>query len=195
MHNRHLQNQISNMVHMVDCIDDEKVERLIADCVVSITSGKKIIVSGLGKNVSVADKFSGTMLSLGLPAMFMHTNSALHGDLGMVSDGDVVILLSKSGNTAETLHLLQYLKVRDIKIWGMTFQKESSLAMDSHDCVVLQINEEELLWDIVPINSSLSYMCILQAIALSIAEKLGVTLADFKHNHPGGNIGERLWKK
>ena len=99
-------------------IDKNKFELLISDCIKTIKSNNKIIASGLGKNVPICDKFVGTMLSLGLNANFLHTNTAVHGDIGMVKSGDLIIILTKSGSTAESVYLYNLLKLRkNVKIW------------------------------------------------------------------------------
>ena len=92
-------------------------EKLLDDSVEALDKGKKIIVSGLGKNVPICDKFMGEMLSLGQNAQFMHTNSAVHGDLGMVCEDDVVIILTKSGATAESVYLYEQLLKKKCKVW------------------------------------------------------------------------------
>ena len=82
--------------------------QLVQESLDAIESGKKIVVSGLGKNVPVCDKFVGTMNSLGQPACYMNTNNAVHGDIGMVNEGDLVIILTKSGETAESIYLTEF---------------------------------------------------------------------------------------
>ena len=85
------------------------LDRLISDCEYTLKSGHKVIASGLGKNVPICEKFEGTMLSAGMDAQFLHTNSAVHGDMGVVKDGDMVILLTKSGETEESVNLVRLL--------------------------------------------------------------------------------------
>ena len=132
------------------------------------------------------------MLSLGMNALFMHTNTALHGDLGAVHDGDLVMVLSKSGETIESLHLLEQLKKRNIKIWAITFREESSLARGAQKALVINMDHEGDKWDIVPNNSTTLYLIVLQAVAIEVSERMGVTLDDFRKNHPGGYIGVQL---
>lgn len=90
-------------------LDVKQFERLIDHCIKCIDNGGKIVASGLGKNVPICEKFVGTMNSLGMDARFLHTNTAVHGDLGMVGKNDIVLLLSKSGNTVESVMLANYL--------------------------------------------------------------------------------------
>lgn len=173
-------------------LDMDRFEDLVCDSEKTLSSGNKIVVTGLGKNVPMCEKFVGTMLSLGLDATFMHTNTAVHGDLGAVHAGDLVIILSKSGETTESLYLLEQLKKRKITIWGMTFSEKSSLAKGAQKSLIVHMDHEGDKWDIVPNNSTTLYLIILQALAIEIADKMNVTLEDFKINHPGGAIGAKL---
>lgn len=177
----------------VGSLDYERFDALTADCMKAIAGGRKVIVSGLGKNVPVCDKFVGTMNSLGQPASFMNTNTAVHGDIGMVNDGDVVIILTKSGETVESVYLESLLEQRKCVNWLLTFKKESTLTKKLGDrCLVLDLENEGDQWDIVPNNSTTVNLIVLQGLAMEIVKRRGVTLADFKKNHPGGHIGEQL---
>jgi arabinose-5-phosphate isomerase len=173
-------------------LDETQFDRLLSDCQSSIKRGGKIIASGLGKNVPVCEKFVGMMNSLGLPAVFMHTNSAMHGDLGAIRDGDVIFILSKSGDTVESVLLAEYIKAWNMTKWALTFNNQGQITKLCERALVLSLTHEGDLWDIVPNNSSSCYLILLQGIALQLAERLGVKLTDFKRNHPGGAIGRAL---
>ena len=176
----------------VESLDGDIFEQLVDECRQVIESGHKVIVSGLGKNVPVCDKFVGTMNSLGLPACFMNTNSAVHGDLGLVKPGDLVIVLTKSGETIESVYLTNLLKKRRADIWLLTFRRESTLTREIPKHIILDLEHEGDPWDIVPNNSTTMNLIILQGLAITLAERMGVQLHDFKENHPGGYIGEQL---
>ncbi|MDD3416136.1 MAG: SIS domain-containing protein [Lachnospiraceae bacterium] len=190
----------SNTIHILDDalknLDKTQFEKLTRDVETVLKNDKKVIVSGLGKNVPVCDKFTGTMLSLGLNANFLHTNSAVHGDMGMVKPGDLVIVLSKSGNTSESCYLAEHLKRRKGTIlWALTFAKNSKLSemIGEANCLVVDMEHEGDMWNIVPNNSTTLNLIILQALAMTLARRMELSLeADFKPNHPGGAIGERL---
>lgn len=173
-------------------IKEEVFESLTNDCVDALNAGHKIIVSGLGKNVPVCDKFVGSMVSLGQNASFMNTNSAVHGDIGMVMPGDIVIILSKSGETEESIYLTSLLKKRGDTLWLLSFCRESTLSREIGKCLIMDLDHEGDLWNIVPNNSTTANLIVLQGLAMNIAEKRGVTLYDFKRNHPGGHIGMQL---
>lgn len=176
----------------VRSMDTAVFERLVEECHQTLLRGNKIIVSGLGKNVPVCDKFVGTMNSLGMRAGFMNTNSAVHGDLGMVEKDDLVIVLTKSGETVESVYLTQLLKQRGTEIWLLSFRRDSTLAREIPKHLVLDLEHEGDPWDIVPNNSTTVILIVLQGLAITLAGRMGITLHQFKLNHPGGFIGERL---
>lgn len=189
---QYFEDMISVLEHSIRSIDLNAFERLIRDCENTLESGGKIIASGLGKNVPVCEKFVGTMVSLGLEANFMHTNSAVHGDLGMVRAKDLVILLSKSGTTAETVYLYGFLKERGCKIWLLTFDGTCPLARELGDYIAIDLEHEGDAWNIVPNNSTILNLVVLQTLAMELSKRMGISLEDFRPNHPGGAIGEEL---
>ncbi len=177
----------------VKSLDYTRFRSLADSCTDVIRDGHKVIVSGLGKNVPVCEKFVGTMNSLGLPACFMNTNSAVHGDIGMVCKDDLVLILSKSGETAESVYLEHLLEQRGCGIWLLSFTEKSALAerLGEH-CLILRLDDEGDPWNIVPNNSTTVNLIVLQGLAMEIVKRQGVSLSDFKKNHPGGHIGEQL---
>jgi D-arabinose 5-phosphate isomerase GutQ len=189
---KYFQDTLKTINDSVNALDEPSFNRLLEDCLTTLKNGKKIIASGLGKNVPICEKFVGTLNSLGIPAEFLHTNSAMHGDIGIVKDGDLVIILSKSGGTKESIQLADYLKMLGINIWILTFCSDSYLAMHFEKKLVLELDSEGDQWNIVPNNSTTIYLIILQGLALLIAKRQKVVLSDFKRNHPGGKIGETL---
>lgn len=177
----------------VDSLNYAKFNALADECIKAIDNGHKVIVSGLGKNVPVCDKFVGTMNSLGQNAAFMNTNTAVHGDIGMVHSGDLVIILTKSGETIESVYLETLLAKRNCIIWLLSFAEKSTLTEKLKErCLILKLEDEGDQWNIVPNNSTTVNLIVLQGLAMEIVKRRGVTLADFKMNHPGGHIGEQL---
>lgn len=173
-------------------IDEQQYEKLLSHCYKAIEKGGKIIASGLGKNVPICEKFVGTMSSYGLPASFLHTNTAVHGDLGIVKDEDVVILLSKSGNTAETLVLCYHLQKRNCDTWSLSCNEKAKSYDLTHESLYINLEHEGDQWDIVPNNSTTVFLIILQGLAIELANRFNISRESFALNHPGGNIGERL---
>lgn len=176
----------------LESIDSTLYEQIISESVSVLKDGGKIIASGLGKNVPICEKFVGTLNSLGIDARFLHTNTAVHGDLGMVGKNDIVYLLSKGGNTHETVALAEQLRSRGTDTWLMTFTEHCKSAEIIDKRFIMHLNNEGDEWNIVPNNSTTVYLIVLQGIALEICKRMGVTLDDFRINHPGGGIGARL---
>lgn len=185
-------NILNVVAKSVQSMDETVFIQLLDECQETIERGKKIVVSGLGKNVPVCDKFVGTMNSLGIGASFMNTNTAVHGDLGIVKSGDLVIILTKSGETVESVYLSKLLKKRNANLWLLTFRHESTLTCEIPKHLILDLEHEGDAWNIVPNNSTTVNLIVLQGLALCLSERLGVTLHSFKENHPGGAIGEQL---
>ncbi len=175
-------------------ISATQMDGFIADCEKVLREGHKIIVSGLGKNVPICEKFVGTMLSMGLNAGFLHTNSAVHGDMGMIRPGDLVILLTKSGETEESIYLTRLLLKRpNVKLRLLTFKNHSTLTEMIPKKLVVHLENEGDLWNVLPNNSTTLNLIVLQTIAIEIAKRLEVDLEnDFRPNHPGGAIGRSL---
>ena len=188
----YFRNVMDTLRRSVESMDVPTFEQLADECRQVLESGHKVVVSGLGKNVPVCEKFVGTMNSLGLNACFMNTNSATHGDLGMVKPGDLVIVLTKSGETVESVYLTSLLKKRDADLWLLSFRRESTLAREIPKHLILDLEHEGDPWDIMPNNSTTVNLIVLQGLAITLAERMGIQLHQFKENHPGGAIGEQL---
>nr|WP_305142214.1 SIS domain-containing protein [uncultured Acetatifactor sp.] len=188
----YFEKQMKEIEHALQTLDEEAFERMVETAVDTLDEGKKIVVSGLGKNVPICEKFVGSMVSMGLDADFLHTNSAIHGDMGLVKDKDMVIILTKSGETLESVYLVRLLKERDIRLWLITFCGESTLAREIPDSIVLNLIHEGDLWNIMPNNSTTLNLMLLQGLAMMIAKKKKLGIEQFKRNHPGGHIGEIL---
>lgn len=189
---KYFEDVLSVIKEAIYSINEVEFNKMVDHCTTALKAGHKIIVTGLGKNVPICEKFVGTMLSMGLEANFLHTNSAIHGDIGMVKSGDVVILLSASGKTKETVYLHEQLEKRDCIQWLITYNRNSILAEQMKNALIMKLSKEGDMWNIIPNNSTSINLILLQALAMIIAEKLNVTLEDFKRNHPGGAIGEKL---
>lgn len=189
---RYFEKQLKELNYSIHSLDSEKFRKLVHESVDVLQAGHKIIVSGLGKNVPICDKFVGSMVSMGLDAYFLHTNSAVHGDMGLVKDGDLVILLTKSGETSESIYLTRQLKKRKVTMWLLTFEKESTLTREIKNHIILSLMHEGDLWNIMPNNSTTVNLIVLQGLAMMIAKEMNLDIQQFKRNHPGGHIGEIL---
>lgn len=192
---RYFEKQLSEFEHSIHSLDEEIFDRWVNEAVKILEEGHKIIASGLGKNVPICEKFVGSMVSMGLDARFLHTNSAVHGDMGMVKDGDMVIILTKSGETSESIYLARHLKERKVNLWLLTFERESTLTKEIADQIVIDLRHEGDLWNIMPNNSTTVNLIILQGLAMMVAKRMGLEIGAFKKNHPGGHIGTILEKR
>lgn len=189
---RYFEKQLAEFDKSIHSLDERIFEKWVEEAVAVLKAGHKIVVSGLGKNVPICEKFVGSMISMGLNACFLHTNSAVHGDMGVVREGDMVILLTKSGETSESIYLARLLKERNVQLWLLTFRADSTLEREIANSVVLRLEHEGDLWNIMPNNSTTVNLIVLQGLAMMIAEKMGLEMEDFRRNHPGGYIGEML---
>lgn len=188
----YFEKQLAEFEHSIHSLDEKSFRRWVKEAVETLKSGHKIIVSGLGKNVPICEKFVGSMVSMGLEASFLHTNSAVHGDMGIVKTGDMVIILTKSGETAESIYLARLLKERKVNMWLLTFVSNSTLTEEIPNHIVLELGHEGDLWNIMPNNSTTINLIVLQGLAMQVAAGMELELEEFKRNHPGGHIGEIL---
>lgn len=190
----YFEKQLAQFDHSIHSLDEEEFSRWVDEAVETLKEGHKIIVSGLGKNVPICEKFVGSMVSMGLDACFLHTNSAVHGDMGMVKEGDMFIVLTKSGETAESIHLVRLLKEqkRNIRMWLLTFCRDSTLVKEIDNAIIPELEHEGDLWNIMPNNSTTINLILLQGLAMMVAKKMDLDICQFRKNHPGGHIGEIL---
>lgn len=190
----YFEKQLEEIDYSIHTLNEKEFRRWVDEAVETLQSGHKIIVSGLGKNVPICDKFVGSMISMGLDAYFLHTNSAVHGDMGLVKEGDMVIILTKSGETSESIYLAELLKERNVNMWLLTFNQNSTLTREIPNSIILDLKHEGDLWNIVPNNSTTLNLIVLQGLAMMIAKKMDLPIEQFKRNHPGGAIGAKLNK-
>jgi arabinose-5-phosphate isomerase len=176
----------------VQSLDPREFDALEEDAVATLVRGNKLVFSGLGKNVPICEKIVGTLNSVGLAAAFVHTNSAVHGDLGVVRDGDLVIILTKSGETCESVHLSRLLNKRDCTQWLLTFNRDSILHREIPRSVVIDLEHEGDGWNILPNNSTVLNLIVLQGLTMALIEHFGVPIDVLHANHPGGAIGAKL---
>ena len=152
----------------------------------------RVIMTGVGKSGIIAEKVASTLTSTGTPAFYIHPGDAAHGDIGIVGTGDVVIFMSKSGETAELVQLLPALKRLDVTLIAITARRDSPLARAS-DCVVdTGAVTEACPFDLVPTTSTTCALAIGDAMAIALLKVKGFTREDFAFVHPGGVLGRML---
>mgnify|MGYP003546524969 FL=1 len=156
------------------------------------TSKGRVVLTGMGKSGLIARKIVATFNSTGTAAIYLHPTDALHGDLGMVRSEDVVILISKSGETEEISNLLPMLKRMNVKLISMCGNKESKLARECDLFLNIAVKEEACPYDLAPTASTTATLALGDALAVSLLKKRNFTAKDFAFLHPGGSLGKRL---
>lgn len=155
------------------------------------TSGH-VVVCGMGKSGLVGRKIAATLASTGTPSLFLHPAEAIHGDLGMVRRGDVVLLMSQSGETEEVIRLLPALKRLEARIIAFTSNASSTMAREAEIALDISVDREACPLNLAPTTSSLNTLVLGDALAVALMEKRGFEVADFAATHPGGALGRRL---
>ncbi len=152
----------------------------------------RIICAGIGKSGHVARKIAATLASTGSPAQFVHPTEASHGDLGMITRGDVVLGLSRSGETAELNDLIHYTRRFSIPLIAMTAVKDSALGKSSDICLLIPNTAEACSQTNAPTTSTTLMMALGDALAVALLERRGFKADDFRNFHPGGKLGSML---
>ena len=158
-----------------------------------LESKGRVIVSGVGKSAIIATKISATFNSTGTPAIFMHAADAIHGDLGTVLKDDVVICISKSGNTEEIKMLIPLIKRGHNKLIGITGNMESVLAKQADFVLNTFVEKEACPNNLAPTTSTTAQLVMGDALAISLLELRGFSSSDFAKYHPGGSLGKKLY--
>ena len=152
----------------------------------------RVIISGMGKSGHIGNKIAATMASTGTPAYFVHPAEASHGDLGMITEEDVVLALSWSGGTQELAGLLNYTKRFNIQLIAITSDANSLLGQTANICLTLPKAEEACPNGLAPTTSTTMQLALGDALAVALLERRNFSAADFKNFHPGGKLGASL---
>ncbi|MFG6178035.1 KpsF/GutQ family sugar-phosphate isomerase [Halomonas sp. THAF12] len=172
------------------------IERLDGDferaCELILACRGRVVVTGMGKSGHVGGKIAATLASTGTPAFFVHPGEASHGDLGMITRGDVVLALSNSGETAEVTALLPLLKRLGTPLISMTGRAGSTLARHAEAHLDAGVEREACPLDLAPTSSTTAALALGDALAVALLECRGFTAEDFALSHPGGSLGKRL---
>lgn len=155
----------------------------------------RVIVTGLGKSGIVAKKIAATLTSTGTPAIYLHPTESLHGDLGIVSRDDVVLAISKSGESDEFHLLIPLLKRWNLPIIAITANRNSELARNSDVVLEVKVDKEACPYDLAPTVSTTATMALGDALSVVLLFEKNFRLEDFAALHPGGFIGKRFWLK
>ena len=178
-------NEIANLSSLLT-IDFEEAVNSIFKC------RGKLIVSGIGKSAIVGKKIASTLTSTGTPSFFLHPSDALHGDLGMVEKGDIVLLISNSGETDEILKLIPSFKQQENIIISISGNQDSSLAKNSNFNLNISVTKEACPLQLAPTSSTTSTMAMGDALAVALMNLKGFKDVNFAKFHLGGTLGKRL---
>ncbi len=176
---------IASLIDRLDARFEKSVE-LLHGC------KGRVVVTGLGKSGLVGRKLAATFASTGTPALFLHTGEALHGDLGMLTAGDVMLAISSSGETAELIELLETVKRLGVPLLALTANPKSTLAQASNIVLDIAVKEEACSLNLAPTASTAAAMAMGDALAIALLERRGFNAEDFAALHPGGRLGNKL---
>ena len=183
--------QAESVKNLVELVDEnfEKAVNLI------LNSDGRVIVTGIGKSAIIANKIVATLNSTGTPSIFMHAADAIHGDLGIIKKDDIIICISKSGNTQEIKDLVPFLNMKKNPLIAITGDVDSFLAKNSTVVLNSHVNIEVCPNNLAPTNSTTAQLVIGDAIAVTLVKIKGFTSNDFAKFHPGGSLGKKLYLK
>lgn len=173
------------MADEIDCAACERAVDLILGC------RGRVVVSGVGKSGHIARKIAATLSATGTPAVFLHAAEAAHGDVGNIALGDVVICLSKSGESQELFPVIQHAHSTDVPIIGITARPDSTLGRESQVAIPIPDLPEVSPFGVPTISAGLM-LAAGDAVAMAVMEAKGVGASDLAKLHPGGALGERL---
>lgn len=177
------------ILHLSELVNDD-----FAEAVNLIHNSKgRVIITGIGKSAIIATKIVATLNSTGTPAIFMHAADAIHGDLGLILKDDVVIFISKSGNTPEIKVLVPFIKSAKNKMIAITGNKDSFLGQQVDYVLNAFVEKEACPNNLAPTTSTTAQLVLGDALAVCLLELQGFSSKDFAKYHPGGSLGKRLY--
>ena len=193
-------NTVTNVARKVLTIEADAVSALAARLDKSFVDAHelllncraRVVVTGMGKSGHIANKIAATLASTGTPAFFLHPAEASHGDLGMITNDDVVLALSNSGESPEILAFVPFLKRRGIALIAMTGNPHSTMAREATVHLNTAVEKEACPLNLAPTASTTATLALGDALAISLLEARGFSEDDFAQTHPGGTLGKRL---
>ena len=190
-----LQEESAAILAAAKRLDNNNVEKSIKLLKECSDNNKKLLLTGVGKSGIVARKLASTFTSIGLTAIYLNPLDALHGDLGIVEQGDVCILISNSGETKELVQLIPYLKSKGSIQLGILGKVDSGIASQSDIILDASVNREICTLNLAPTASTTVAMAIGDALAVVWMDRIGISEKDFAINHPSGQLGKELTLK
>ncbi len=183
---------INTELEAISALRDRIDDNFISACQYLLKCEGRIVVIGMGKSGHIGGKIAATLASTGSPAFFVHPGEASHGDLGMITDKDVVLALSNSGETSEILTILPLIKRLGVPLITMTGKTQSTLANSADAHLDVSVDKEACPLGLAPTSSTTATLVMGDALAIALLEARGFTAEDFALSHPGGNLGRRL---
>jgi len=183
---------LATEANAISALADRLGEPFVAAVALVLHCEGRVVVSGIGKSGHIARKLAATLASTGTPAFFVHPAEASHGDLGMIAPGDVVIMLSNSGETDELMLLTPHLKRQGARLIALTGNEQSSLAQAADVHLDAAVDVEACPLGLAPTASTTAALALGDALALALLDARGFSIEDFARSHPGGALGRRL---
>ena len=183
-----IQTEAEAVFALVDRINDqfEKAVSAIISC------KGRLVVLGVGKSGLIAQKIAATMASTGTPSQFVHPGDAFHGDLGMITKNDIVLIISNSGETHELIQIVPAIRNKKVHIVGMIGREKSTLYNSVDIIIDTSVEKEACLLNLAPTSSTTATLAMGDALSISILEHRGFSAQDFAELHPGGSLGKKL---
>ena len=190
MARRVLQSEANAIAALVDRVgpDFERAVMLLDAC------KGRVVLTGMGKSGIICKKIAATFSSTGIPALFIHPSEAIHGDLGMIVPGDVLLAISNSGETQELFPLLEWVKRVGVPVISLIGNQNSTVGKHSDIALDVSVSEEACPLNLVPTASTTAALAMGDALAMCLMEKRGFRLEDFVRLHPGGKLGKKMLK-
>ena len=184
--------EIKSVKNVISNFSQDNINKIIDEI---LNNSGRLIVSGIGKSGLIGKKIAATLASTGTRSFFIHSTEAYHGDLGMINQNDILLLISYSGESDDVLKVLSFCNENEIKTISVTGNKNSTLAKNSNYFINSNIISEACHLDLAPTSSTTATLIIGDAIAVTLMKAKKFTEADFAKYHPGGKIGKRLLTK
>ncbi len=183
---------IDTEIKAIEALKGRIDEHFVAACEIMLNCSGRIIVIGMGKSGHIGNKIAATLASTGSPAFFVHPGEASHGDLGMIKQNDVILLLSNSGQTDELITILPVLKRLNLPLIALTGNPKSALAKNATVHLDVSVEYEACPLGLAPTSSTTTALVMGDALAISLLQKRGFSKEDFARSHPAGQLGRRL---
>ncbi len=183
-----IQSEINALYDLLETVNDNLEQAAV---LIQLSTGR-VVVTGVGKSGHIGRKIAATLASTGTPAFFVHATEAVHGDLGMITADDVVIAISYSGRTEETLNVVPSIRQIGAKLIALTGRPDSPLAQNADVTLDIGVREEADPLGLAPTNSTTATLALGDALAIALSVDRGFTREDFGKFHPGGSLGRQL---